>query len=441
MTIQSTLPKTIWTLLLPLVATTVLATGCAEEPTATESANEHDREHDEHEVDSTTGATDEHAGQGHDEEEGHADEVSLTPEAIEHFGIQVGVAQRVIPNASFTAPARIGFNTEQIAHITSAIEGRVARLWMRLGDQVAAGDVLLTIDSPQLGRLQSEYLAQRTAVATARPVVELARAGYERAKRLYEQNGGVSLAEVQARQAELAAARRDLLTAEADLTAATHVLRSYGMSDEQIEQLAESGDVSPSYQVTAPIAGEVIEREATLGELVGPNDERLMVLADLTEVWALVDVPEVKLGQVDLGTPVMLEIPALPGRVFEGEVTYIAPQIDPAARTARLRVAVDNTENVLRPGMFANATVAVGGGERMLAVPSRAVTTVEGEPSVFVPVPDEPNTFARRPVVVGERVGVFIPGLEGLEEGDRLVIGGTFILKAEAGKSGVEHHH
>lgn len=383
------------------------------------------------------------AAQEHDhgEEKEHAGEVRLTPQAIERFGIRIDTAKTMIPKASFTAPARLGYNLEKMAHITPAVQGRVADIKARLGDRVQAGDVLLSIESPELGRLQSDYLAQRASAASAEPLVEIARAAYERGHDLHTQSGGLSLAEVQRRKGELAAARGQLLAAQAAVAAARNNLLLHGMSRRQIERLAATGHVNPRYDVTAPIAGEVIDREVTLGELVEPAGRKLMVLADLGALWALVDVPEARLADVGLGTPVILEVGAFAQRTFTGKVAYIAPLVNEATRSSRLRVVVSNEQGILRPGMFAHASISTPARQQVLAIPADAVMTVQGQPAVFVPVPDEPNTFARRTVVTGARIGGFIPILSGLSAGEAIVTSGAFILKAELGKAGVEHHH
>ena len=107
-------------------------------------------------------------------------------------------------------------------------------------------------------------------------------------------------------------------------------------------------------------------------------------------------------------------------------------------------VEVKNGHGELRPGMFARAEISSGGGasgEAVLAVPDEAVQTVEGGPAVFVPVEGEENTFAKRAVTVGKVVGGQVPVLSGLKEGEPVVVSGTFILKAELGKSGAAHEH
>ena len=354
----------------------------------------------------------------------------------------VGRAGRQPIAEMVVAPARIAFHEEKMAHVGSLVEGRISQIKVRLGDTVKAGDVLLLIDSVQLGQLQSEFLAKRAQVEASRPAVAILQDGYSRARQLYDESEGISLAEVQRRQSELAAAQREQITAEADLAAAASALLLHGMPQEQIEQLARDQKVNPVFTVRAPINGQVVEREVTPGELVSPDDEHLLVLADVTSVWVWADIPEAKLGSVGMGSAVLLEVPALPQKSFEGTVTYVSPMVSQSTRTARVRVDVANPDGVLRPGMFARAAVGpVAKVEPVLALPAEAVVRVEGQASVFVPVEGEANTYARRAVAVGERVGNWIPILSGLEEGEAVVVAGTFILKAELGKAGAAHEH
>jgi cobalt-zinc-cadmium efflux system membrane fusion protein len=105
---------------------------------------------------------------------------------------------------------------------------------------------------------------------------------------------------------------------------------------------------------------------------------------------------------------------------------------------------VDNPGGALRPGMFCRVEISAGegaAGEAVLAVPDDAVQTVEGGPAVFVPVAGEDDTFAKRAVTVGKPVGGWVPVLSGLKEGEPVVVGGSFILKADLGKSGAAHEH
>ena len=399
-----------------------------------------------------------HKGEGHSETagaakdphqhgEGHADEVKLTSEAIRANGIRIGTAGKQVLVATILAPARVAFNGEQVAHVGSVVRGRIVELKARVGDNVKKGDVLLVMDSPELGETQSDFLQKRTVVQIAEPAVALAKSAYERAQQLYDKSQGIALTDVQKRQGEYQAAQGNLASAKASLTAAENRLHLLGMDQAAVEQLARTGEINPKHAVRAPLGGRVIEREVTLGELVNPEKEKLMVIADLSTVWVLADVPEAKLGQISTGSKAEIALPALGGQKFAGTISYLSPELDPTTRTARVRVEVKNPDMKLLPGMFAQAQLSAGpigeGGapEPVIIVPEDAVQTVEGEPAVFVPVEGEPNTFAKRQVGVGQPVGGLVPVFAGLKEGEKYVSSGSFILKADIGKAGAAHEH
>ena len=394
-------------------------------------------------------AEDDHAGHDHgggESADDHADEIRLSAESIAQFGIEVTPAEVRVLEEMTTAPARIGFNTEAMSHITSLVTGRVAEIPVKLGDVVDAGDPLLRIESPELGRLQGELLAADAAAAAALPAVELARDGYERAQRLFDTAGGITLNQVQERESALRAAERELTAADSEAAAAENALRLLGMDDDALQALRETCRVDPMHTVLAPLAGTVVERAITPGEAVEPGDNRLLVVADLSTVWVHADVAESRLNRLGVGASAELTVPALGGRSFTGTVTYVDPRVDPRTRTARLRIEVDNADagGELRPGMFADARLRPAEAERdagVLSVTEAAVHTTEGEPSVFVPVPGEARTFARRGIRVGRAVGGYVPVLDGLEPGDAVVTRGSFLLKADLGKAGAAHEH
>ena len=425
-----------------------LMLACGLLPFATVGCDDHDHAAESSVAEVDPGDHDDHehgdeGGDAHGDE--HADEVTLTAEAIETYGVEVAAVEARALDAVVTAPARVGFDTEAMAHVGSLVAGRVTEINAKLGDTVEAGDVLLVVESPELGRFQADHLGALSSADAARPAVKLAQSTFDRAQQLYDQTegGGVTLNTVQEREAGLKAAQRELIDAEAQVTASANTLRLHGMTDAQIETLAESKRVDPTYKVVAPISGQIVEREVTPGELVAPDDDALLVVADLSTVWVLADVAEARLGQVGVGSMATVEVTALSSEMYEGEVTYVDPRVNGASRTARLRVVVDNADRRLRPGMFARAMVgpANGNGEAVPALPAAAVLEVEGEISVFVAVPTEPNTFARRGVTVGERVGDFYSVLGGVGVGDQVVVAGTFILKADLGKAGASHDH
>ncbi|QNN22827.1 efflux RND transporter periplasmic adaptor subunit [Planctomycetales bacterium ZRK34] len=414
--------------------------GC--EDNAHKPAAAHASDHKDHEDVDAHDHGDEHAD-AHDQEEEHADEVRLTPEAIERWDIRVEPLKRHVLTETLIAPARISFNNERIAHVGSVVSGRVSQIQVRIGDDVKADDVPMVIVSPELGQTQSQYLQNRSAIGTAEATVEVARSLYERAKALYDESQGIALSEVQKREAELRAAEGELVATRSAVTAAENALHVLGMDQQAIKQLAETQEINPNYVLRAPFAGRVVQREAKLGEAVGPDRDALLVIADLQTLWVIADVPEARLGEIGVGSKAHVSVPAYRGREFKGAVTYIGTQLNTATRTIPVRIEVPDPELLLRPGMFAQAQIEFinTADEPALAVPEVAVQNVEGDTCVFVPVADEPNTFAKRPVRIGQPIGRMAPLLDGLREGEHYVANGSFILKADLGKAGASHDH
>ena len=401
---------------------------------AKEEAHAHDHDHD-------------HGhghGHGKDGHEGHADEVKLTPEAIRKNRIKVEPVRRQQLRPSFVVPGRVSFNAEALAHVGSAVKGRVTELTARVGDEVKKGDVLVVLESAELGEAQLDFLQKSVAAAASAPLLDAARSALERGRTLHTQNQGIALAELQKRETEFKTAEASARTARTAAVAAKARLRLLGGDDAAIERLSSGEEIDPKFHVRAPLSGTVIEREVTLGELVGPERERLLVVADMTKVWVIADVSEARLKGLAPGASARLTLTSAPGETVEGSVSYVAHTVDPSTRTAKVRIEVDNPRRELRPGMFGSVAI-VGrgseGGQAVLAVPDAAVQTVEGGPAVFVPVEGEENTFAKRAVTVGKPVGGWVPVLTGLKEGEPVVVSGTFILKADLGKSGAAHQH
>ncbi len=376
------------------IALTVL-TGCRDEPGQRASRAT--------ETSVLAAETDSH---GHEHEAEHAEEVRLAADAIERYGVTIERATLQKLRPTFPAPARVAFNAEAMAHVGSSLAGRVVDLSAKLGDIVAKGDALLIVESPALGEAQSEFLQKRILAESAVAGVELARSALDRASRLFEQNRGIALDDVQKREMEFKSAQAAHQTARAAAAAAENKLHLLGMSQESIHVLAASNEVSPRFTIRAPLPGRVVEREVTLGELVSPEKEALIVIADTTTLWVLADIPEARLPETVIGATARLRSASVDAHRHEGVVSYISPMVDPRTRSAPVRIVVHCEHGTLWPGMFVQVEiVAVNPAEpdppAVVAIPAEAIQTVEGVAGVFVPVPDEENTFALRAISHG----------------------------------------
>ena len=206
------------------------------------------------------------------------------------------------------------------------------------------------------------------------------------------------------------------------------------MDDAAIDELVKSGKVNPRYVVKSPLAGEVIERAVNLGELVNPEREKLLVVADTSTLWVWADVPEARAREVAKGATANINLSADSDWSFNGVVSHIAPSIDEQTRSLRVRIEVKN-QPLLRPGMFVqvqiNGQATSENAEPVVAVPESAIQSVNGSTAVFIPLPNESNTFRVRMVSVGSYVNGQVGIISGLDEGERVVTAGSAILKAD----------
>ena len=352
------------------------------------------------------GETEEH---GHEEQgaQGGMEVVELDSAALAMAGIELGEADTV-QSTVLPATGTITYDQNRVSHIGPRTEGRILSLRADLGDRVRSGQVIAILESPEVG-------ATRADLHEAESILEIARENYEREKRLEEQ--GISS------RRELLDAERELRQAEAALLRARERLSALG---------AGHGDGS-EFGVTAPFDGVVVEKHATRGEVVGPSDQ-LFTVADLGRLWIELDIYERDLRRVSLDQPVTVTTTAYPERDFDGRIVYIGDILDPARRTVRARVEVENPAGVLKPGMFARANISVAGGNTVVVVPRAAVQNIGGRQVVWVPG-EEPGHFTVRPVEVGQTLeGGRIEILSGLEPGERIVTEGAFTLKAQLSK-------
>ena len=408
---------------------------------------EKDEEHEQHSGHDHGDTHEDHAGHGHKGEghSEHSDEITLTEEAIRLFKLRIETARRQKLIRKISAPARVTFNIEGLAHVGSSVSGRVKEIRFRIGDYVKKGDVLLVVDSPELGSLQSEFLQKRIEVQVAEISLEVARTEYERARKLIE-GKGISQAQFLQAQGKYKIAEGALLTAKSAAQALKNRLHLFGMTQKRVEELIKNEEIDSAYTISAPISGEIIAREVTIGKVVNPDDDALMTIADLSTLWVIASVPDVQMRFIKVGASATITSETIGNNHAGGKVSYIAPALDERTRTGQIRIEISNGHNVLRPGMFGTAMIDetkdnMDSSPNVLAVPESAVYTVEGSPAVFVVREDEKNTFEKRAVTIGPVISGYVTVLSGLEEGERYVANGGFILKAELGKEGVAHEH
>ncbi len=343
--------------------------------------------------------------------------MKIAPAAVERNGIRVAPVANERLAGGVVAPAEVQLNPDRTAHITPVVPGQVAEARAALGDRVERGQVLAVLRSVEIGEA-------RSALARARAKLEVARSASRRQEELRRESIGSERAFLEAQGA--------LREAEAESASAVERLRVYGGS---------SGS-GAAVSIKSPLGGVVIERHATVGEVVS-TERPMFVVADVARVWVMGRVYEQDVAAVRVGAAAVVTLQAYPGRTWSGTLSYVAPALDESSRTLAIRVELDNPDGVLRPGLFGSITIASSDGTAapVPAVPEEAVQRVGGRDVVFVPG-SAPGEFRAVPVTTGARTGGKVEIREGLGAGDPVVVSGAFTLKSELLRSELgEHGH
>jgi membrane fusion protein, heavy metal efflux system len=367
-------------------------------------------------------ATETHADHDETSSEAAHDEggkaVKLSAQEIQEEGIRVeSILPRKIDQV-LTLTAVIEANRDRLAHVAPRVPARIVKVTANLGDRVSTGQALATLDSSDVGEAHAAYLQARSELGVSR-------AAYDRAEKL-------QLAQIIA-QKEFLRVRGDFERAQAAFHAAEDRLRMLGVD---VKSAADDKAVS-MFPLRSPFTGTVIEKHAILGELADP-EKSLFTIADLSTLWIEADLYEKDLGRVKAGSAAEIEVAAYPDIVFRGKLTYVSDVMDAKTRTVKARIEVPNAERRLKPQMFANARIGTTTQREVIALPVDAVTLIEGRSSVFV---QEHDAFEARVVSTGDRLGEMLVITGGLAPEDRVVVEGTFALKARMLKSALGEGH
>lgn len=511
-------------LLLSLVS--LLASGCGDSPDSTVDDHAgHDHgiaveadDHADHDRPAAEGADaqdDPPQHEGHDDDEGHEghdDEgaLRLTPQQMQEFDIEVRRAATGTVEATLRMPGEVAVNPDRVAHVTPRAPGVVREVLKRVGDAVEAGEVLATLESAELARAKSDYLAQlverdlaeadlrraevvsthtrrvldrlsegpevaslselddldigehRRALLGGYAAYRSAKSTAERLERLLEQEitSRAAYLEAQSELDQAAAAyasardeiaygnsrelqgrQRSLESATLALKAAQRSLHALGLNDAEVAAVQQQDDEALAVaRLTSPMKGTVTQRHITRGEVV-TTDTDAFIIADLSEVWAMLTVYPRDLAAVRAGQRVMLHAPGL--EPVTASIDYVSPTLDEATRTATARVVLADESGRWRPGLFITGVIAIGGGAdeaEGVVVPRSAVQEIEGRPAIFV---QDADGFEPRFVELGDAGPDTVQVVSGLRAGEQYVARNGFTLKAEMGKGafGDGHNH
>jgi len=352
--------------------------------------------------------------------------VARVPPADPAIGALVQNA-RIEPRSlggSLVLTGEVAWAEDRVAHVGPRTAGALRAAPVDLGAEVAAGDLLAELDSREVAEAQAEYLLRKAEL-------NLALRTLTRERSLSEQ--GITAGQDRY-QAQVA---RD--TAQLAVDSARERLLLLGQSAEALAALDENPATTPRgrLEVRAPLAGMVVDRHASLGELV-EEGQTIFIVADPTVVWVWADLREpdqaVLLAAVERGgATVEVTTASFPGETFEGRVDYTGGAVDPESRTLPVRATVANPQRRLRAGMFVEVRLVAPPGPPVPAVPQDALLSDEGREFLFVRLDD--RYFIRRPVTAGRSDENWVELLGGPPVGTEVATVGAFILKSDVLRS------
>ncbi|MBS2012528.1 MAG: efflux RND transporter periplasmic adaptor subunit [Deltaproteobacteria bacterium] len=345
----------------------------------------------------------------HSDEPDHEDlpkRIRLTKEVIADAKLKTAPVTKEILAVTLSLPGEVTADPDKSARLSTAVAGRLVDVRFKEGSEVKKGDVLAIVRVPEIGKVRSAFSATSAKAAAARANAE--RLGSLAEKGLAAKQEAVS-----------AKAEADALDAEA--RALSDQLGALGMG---------AGGGGSELALRAPVSGVVVVRDAVVGQPV-TTEQTIATIADLSEAWFLGRVFEKDLGRLKIGAKAEVQLNAYPKERFDGTIEYLGRQIDPVARTVTARIRVANRSDLLRIGLFGTARVSTGEEAKKqpaLVILGTAVTEIGGKPVVFVRHADD--DFELHEVVLGESSLGKVEVVNGLREGEQVVVDGVFTLKS-----------
>ncbi len=303
----------------------------------------------------------------------------------------------------------VAYNAFKTTPVITQVGGPVSRIMVVPGDHVQMNQPMLEVSSPDYAQLLDGYLK-------AADSFRLADKFYERAKDLYAHSAIA--------QQDLEQAESNRTQAKADLNAAEQGMRILGIKNP--EDLAKAPS-SAQIPVLAPIAGEVVERLVSPGQVVQTGQTQAFTISDLSTVWVLANVYQADLQYVKAGEDVVVQTDAFPD-TFHGKISYVSPALDPNTRTLQARIVVENSGEKLKRDMYCTVTVTAGVLKNVLAVPNAALLRDDNN-QTFVYALTGDNQFGRRDVVLGQMQGGETQIVKGVSPGERIVGNGSLFLQ------------
>lgn len=361
------------------------------------------------------------------------DEVVLSPEQQAAAMIEVQPATASEQPGLLRVKGKIALADDRTWRVGVRTSGMVAMVYAGLGDYIHKGQILARYHADEVRDSRALYRAALSELDRAKAAAAQAQRNRDRARRLLELRAG-SVQQVENAEQDFSTAQAAIRKAEIEVDRYRDLLEDdlRVPANPPPDRKDETEDDVP---IISPGDGYIIEKNVSPGKTVDQTSVTFVV-GDLTKVWMLASVHQEDLGKLRRGQSASVTVAGLEGAPYRGRITNLGQEFDPATRMMGVRIELDNRNERLRPEMLADAEIPVGGGQRVLFVPSDGLQQVNGQDVVFVRI--APDRFAVRPVQIGESSAGRTPILQGIQAGDMVAVRGSFILKSQLLKSSLE---
>ncbi len=323
--------------------------------------------------------------------------IKIDPVTVQNIGVKVEEVTKRHLSRTIRTVGQVTYDERKVYSVNTKIMGWVEKLYVDYtGKPVRKGEPLLELYSPDLVNTEQEYLL------ALRNREELQKSTVDEAKR-----GADDL---------VASARRRL--------------ENWDISPQEIQEIEKLGVPKKVMTIYSPANGIVMEKMVVNGQNIMPG-MTLYKIADLSDVWVLADIYQYELPWVKVGDKADLELSYLPGKSFKGTITYVYPFLSGETRTAKVRVEIRNTPNLeFKPDMYATVTIASPLSIDAVAVPNQAIIR-SGERNIAV-IALGGGYFEPRDVMLGVVAGDYVQVLDGIREGEKIVISSQFLIDSES---------
>jgi cobalt-zinc-cadmium efflux system membrane fusion protein len=311
------------------------------------------------------------------------------------------------------AVGNIDFNQNMLVPVFTPYQGRIIATHANAGDRVERGQLLFTIDSPDL-------LAATSNVIAAAGVLTLQTRALKRVTENFKGGGGA--------QRDVDQSTSDQQTAEGALRAARDTMRLFGKTDEEVDKIIAERRADSTLVVRSPISGYVTARSAAPGLFVQPgNAPAPFTVADTSTMWMIANVVESDSAILRVGQEVRVRVAAYGDRDFGGAIAVVGASVDPNTRRILVRSEIKDPGQLLRAGMFATFTIRIGNPLQTTSIPDSAIVR-EGDGSMTVWLTTDRRRFEKRTVKIGLQQRGATQILDGVRPDDLVVSDGAIFL-------------